>query len=159
MNKGKILQYDPPKVIYEKPANMFVGGFIGAPPMNFIEASIVEEGNKILLDAVIFKYPLSSEIANIVKSKATSERVILGFRPEDISLSIKKNPESVFQADLYVIEPMGSNIIVDLKAGEHLIKAVLSPSAHLPSIGEKVWVSFSYDRIHIFDAKTEQAVL
>ena len=159
MNKGMLLQYDSPHVIYEKPANIFVGGFMGAPPMNFIDANIVEEGNKILLDAAIFKYPLSSEIANLVKSKATSERVILGFRPEDISISIEKSPESIFQADLYVIEPMGSNIIVDLKAGEYLIKAVLSPSARLPSIGEKVWVSFPYDKLHIFDAKTEQAIL
>jgi len=159
MNKGLILQYDPPHVIYEKPANIFVGGFVGTPPMNFVEANIVEENNQVFLDAGFFRYKLDFELANIVKSKSSSDKVVLGFRPEDMSLSTEKRPESIFQADLYVIEPMGSNIIVDLKAGEYLLKAVVSPTTKLPSIGEKVWVYFSEERLHIFDSKTEQKIV
>lgn len=159
MNKGKLLQYDSPHVVYEKPANLFVGGFIGAPPMNFIDATIVEESGQIFLDTGIFKYSLNLELANIIKSKATSEKVILGFRPEDISLSVEKRPESIFQADLYVIEPMGSNIIVDLKAGEYLLKAVLPSTTRLPQVGEKVWIFFPLDKLHIFDAKTECTII
>ncbi|MEM4001447.1 MAG: ABC transporter ATP-binding protein, partial [Saccharolobus sp.] len=159
MNKGKLLQYDSPHVVYEKPANLFVGGFIGAPPMNFIDATIVEESGQIFLDTGIFKYSLNLELANIIKSKATGEKVILGFRPEDISLSVEKRPESIFQADLYVIEPMGSNIIVDLKAGEYLLKAVLPSTTRLPQVGEKVWIFFPLDKLHIFDAKTECTII
>jgi len=159
MNKGLILQYDSPHAIYEKPANIFVGGFVGTPPMNFIEANVVEENNQVFFDAGFFKYQLEYELANIVKSKASSGKVVLGFRPEDMSLSIERTPESVFQADLYVIEPMGSNIIVDLKAGEYLLKAVVSPTAKLPSIKEKVWVYFPLEKLHIFDSKTEQAII
>jgi ABC-type sugar transport system ATPase subunit len=159
MNNGLILQYDSPHVIYEKPANIFVGGFIGTPPMNFIQADIVEENNQVFLDAGFFKYRLEQELADIVKSKASSEKVVLGFRPEDASLSIERKPESVFQADLYVIEPMGSNIIVDLKAAEYLLKAVVPATTWLPPIGEKVWVYFPLERLHIFDSKTEQAII
>ncbi|MCS7134853.1 MAG: ABC transporter ATP-binding protein, partial [Candidatus Aenigmarchaeota archaeon] len=159
MNKGKLMQYDSPHVIYERPANLFVGGFVGAPPMNFIEANIVEEGEQTILETSIFKYSIDSELANIIKSRATSERVILGFRPENLLLSIDRRPESIFQADLYVIEPMGSNIIVDLKAGEYLLKAVLPPTTRLPQIGEKVWAYFPPDKLHIFDAKTEHTII
>jgi len=159
MNNGLILQYDSPHVIYEKPANIFVGGFIGTPPMNFIQADIVEENNQVFLDAGFFKYRIEQGLANIVKSRASSEKVVLGFRPEDASLSIERKPDSVFQADLYVVEPMGSNIIVDLKAGEYLLKAVVPATTWLPPIGEKVWVYFPLERLHIFDSKTEQAII
>jgi multiple sugar transport system ATP-binding protein len=159
MNKGLILQYDSPHVIYEKPANMFVGGFIGTPPMNFIEANIVEENNLVFLDAGFFKYPLEQELANIVKSKASTEKVVLGFRPEDTSISTERKPDSVFQAELYVVEPMGSNVIVDLKVGEYLIKVVTSPTTRLPPVGEKVWVYFPLERLHLFDSKTEQVII
>ncbi|MEN2974579.1 MAG: ABC transporter ATP-binding protein [Candidatus Caldarchaeales archaeon] len=158
MNKGKLLQYAPPHIIYDKPADVFVGGFIGAPPMNFIEASIVEHDEQVFLDAEIFRFSLNPELAKIIKNKATSDKVILGFRPEDISIFMERRPEALFQADLYVIEPMGSNIIVDLKVGERLLKAVLPPTVRLPPLGEKVWIYFPPERFHIFDAKTEQAI-
>lgn len=159
MNKGRILQYDPPHIIYEKPANMFVGGFIGTPPMNFVDADFVEEDTQMILDTGFFKYPLSHEVGSIVKRKVESDKVVLGFRPEDVSLSMEETPESVFQADLYVVEPMGSYIIVDLKIRGYLLKAVISPTEKLPSIGEKVWVSFHPDKLHIFDSKTEQLII
>lgn len=159
MNKGKLLQYDSPHIIYEKPADVFVGGFIGAPPMNFIEANIVEDNRQVFLDAGVFRYPLTFELAEIVKNSTTGEKVILGFRPEDVSIFMERRPEALFQADLYVIEPMGSNIIVDLKVGELLLKAVLPPTARLPQLGEKVWIYFPPDRFHIFDAKTEKAII
>jgi len=159
MNQGKILQYAPPNAVYEKPANLFVAGFLGSPPMNFVEADLVERDSKIFLDAGIFTYQLPDDIGKMVKSKATGNRVVIGFRPEHMILSKDKIPDAIFQADLYVIEPMGSNLIVDLRAGEYLLKAVVPPTVELPPLGEKVWVGFSIDRIHLFDAKTELALL
>ncbi|MCD6421654.1 MAG: hypothetical protein J7L17_04530 [Thaumarchaeota archaeon] len=73
-------------------------------------------------------------------------------------LSIEKQPESVFQADVYVIEPMGSNYIVDLKAGEYLLKAIVPITTKLPGLGGKVWVGFIPEKTHLFDAKTEMAI-
>ncbi|MCS7125726.1 MAG: TOBE domain-containing protein [Aigarchaeota archaeon] len=127
--------------------------------MNFIEANIVEDNRQVFLDAGVFRYPLTFELAEIVKNSTTGEKVILGFRPEDVSIFMERRPEALFQADLYVIEPMGSNIIVDLKVGELLLKAVLPPTARLPQLGEKVWIYFPPDRFHIFDAKTEKAII
>ncbi|MCX8187771.1 MAG: ABC transporter ATP-binding protein [Nitrososphaeria archaeon] len=159
MNHGKILQYAPPNVVYEKPADLFVAGFLGSPPMNFVEADLIERDSKILLDAGIFVYQLPDEVGRTVKGKVTSNKVVLGFRPEHMILSKNKIPETFFQANLYVVEPMGSNLIVDIKAGEYLLKAIVAPTVELPPLGERVWAGFIADRLHLFDAKTELAIL
>ena len=159
MNKGKILQYSEPHDVYEKPANIFVAGFIGSPPMNFIKASILEKDSKIILDAGFFQYELGRDLGEIVKRGASGSEIIIGFRPEHMLLSRERQANSVFQADVYVIEPMGSRIIVDLKAGEYLLKAVAPPTAEIPPPGQKVWVGFSVERLHVFDAKTEKTLI
>jgi len=159
MNKGKILQYSEPHHVYEKPANLFVAGFIGSPPMNFIKASIVEKDSRIILDAGFFQYELERELGEIVKREASGSEVVIGFRPEHMILSKERRADSVFQADVYVIEPMGSNIIVDLKAGEYLLKAVTPPAMEIPPPGQKVWVGFPLEKLHVFDAKTEKTLI
>ncbi|OYT68054.1 MAG: sugar ABC transporter ATP-binding protein [Candidatus Wolframiiraptor sp. EX4484-121] len=159
MNKGKILQYSEPHDVYEKPANLFVAGFIGSPPMNFIKASILEKDSKIILDAGFFQYELRRDLGESVKRGASGSEVMIGFRPEHMLLSRERQANSVFQADVYVIEPMGSRIIVDLKAGEYLLKAVAPPTAEIPPPGQKVWVGFSVERLHVFDAKTEKTLI
>jgi len=159
MNKGKILQYSEPHDVYEKPANIFVAGFIGSPPMNFIKASILEKDSKIILDAGFFQYELRRDLGEIVKKGASGSEVMIGFRPEHMLLSREKQANSVFQADVYVIEPMGSRIIVDLKAGDYLLKAVTPPTAEIPPPGQKVWVGFPAERLHVFDAKTEVTLI
>jgi ABC-type sugar transport system ATPase subunit len=73
-------------------------------------------------------------------------------------LSMDRTPDSVFQADVYVVEPMGSSYIVDLKAGEYLLKAITPAVTRLPPIGGKVWAGFMLEKIHIFDAKTERTI-
>ena len=158
MRQGKILQYDAPTNVYERPANLFVAGFLGSPPMNFVEANLVERDSKIMLDAGFFTYPLDEKLGKIVKDNVASDKVIIGFRPEHMIVSDEKVPNSVFQADLYVVEPMGSSFIVDLRAGEYLIKAIVPPTTKLPPPGEKVWAGFPPDKLHIFDAKTEKAL-
>ena len=158
MSQGKILQYDAPTNVYERPANLFVAGFLGSPPMNFVEANLVERDSKIMLDAGFFTYPLDEKLGKIVKDNVASDKVIIGFRPEHMIVSDEKVPNAVFQADLYVVEPMGSSFIVDLRAGEYLIKAIVPPTTKLPPPGEKVWAGFPPDKLHIFDAKTEKAL-
>ncbi len=158
MDKGKILQYDEPHVVYERPSNIFVAGFLGSPPMNFIEATVVERDSQVILSADIFQYQLPGDLARIIRENLTGDKVVIGFRPEHMILSIEKSPESIFQADVYVVEPMGSSYVVDLKAGEYLLKAISPVTTRLPPIGEKVWVGFPLDKMHIFDAKTEKAI-
>ncbi len=157
MNKGKVLQYDEPSNIYNKPSNTFVATFIGSPPMNMIKASVIKEGALVQLDAGSFRYTLPEDYSEIVAPRLRSSEVYLGVRPEDLRISVERQPTSVFMSEVYVLEHQGANMVVDLRIDSEIIKAVSQP---MPlSIGDRVWVGFETGKIHIFDAKTEELIV
>jgi multiple sugar transport system ATP-binding protein len=158
MSKGKLLQYEPPVSVYNKPATTFVAGFIGSPPMNLIPMTITEMGDRVALDEGDFKYDLPSELTPAVRGKTQSSEVFLGIRPEDLHVSIAKNAESVFLSEVYVLEPLGAQNVVDIKVGGTILKAV-TPSSTRLDIGQQVWVGFSPTAIHVFDSKSGQLLV
>jgi multiple sugar transport system ATP-binding protein len=157
MNLGRIQQYDDPSNIYNRPSNVFVATFIGSPPMNMFKTSVVRDGGQIQLDAGLFRYTLPESYSETVESRLRTSEVYLGVRPEDIRISAEKRPNTVFISEVYVLEHQGANMVVDLKIGSDIIKAISQP---MPlSIGEKVWVGFDPEKIHIFDAGTGDLIL
>src|SRR6266446_8767516 len=80
MNEGLLQQLDTPESLHERPANLFVAGFIGSPSMNFFQAKVAGAPGQVVADAGFFKAPLSGKAAESV-----GKDVILGVRPEDIS--------------------------------------------------------------------------
>ncbi len=157
LNKGKIMQIGGPSELYHKPKNLFVAGFIGSPPMNFIDVTLKELDHKYYLDAGPFKITLPDEIANIILSKTRSSELILGVRPEDIIVS-KEPLKDAFTAEVYVVEPLGSHTIVNIKVGERIIKAeVLGEFIAQP--GEKIYVKFNINKIHVFDKSTDETII
>ena len=152
MSKGKLLQYDSPVSVYNKSATTFVAGFIGSPPMNLIQTTLVEKaGGGIMLDAGEIKYDVPSELATLLKGKTSSNELLLGVRPEDLKVTVQKESFSVFRSEVYVVEPLGPQNVVDLKVGGAILKAVTSPSLKL-EIGQGVWAGF--ESFHIFDSKS-----
>ena len=85
LNEGKIQQIADPGTLYHKPANQFVGGFIGTPPMNFIETHIVSNGSTPTLRFESFEVELNSHLQSAL-TKLSGDAVTLGIRPEDIHL-------------------------------------------------------------------------
>jgi len=158
MNQGKLEQYDTPSAIYARPRSTFVAGFIGSPPMNLMKASLLESDGQMVVDGGFFKYTLRKDLSDIVKQTFSGTEVLLGVRPEDLHIYPTHTPDSVFEADVYVVEPMGPNMVVDLKIGDYLLKSVTPSLLHL-STGQRIWVGFSPDRIHLFDAKGETAII
>jgi multiple sugar transport system ATP-binding protein len=157
MNHGVLLQLSTSASTYHSPSNAFVAGFLGSPPMNFIDCSFVAKDGKAFLDAGTFTLDVS-ELAAVIKEKSTSSEVVLGIRPENISVQENRPRGDAVEVEVYVVEPLGADIILDLKIGENILKAK-TPEGLLPGIGEKVWVSFRRDKLHIFDKKTEKAIV
>jgi len=157
LNKGRIMQIGTPSELYHKPKNLFVAGFIGSPPMNFIDVTLKEIKEGYVLDAGEFQVKLPKELAEIIVKKTKSTELILGIRPEDIIVS-KEPVEDAFVAEIYVVEPLGSHTIVNIKIGDRIIK-----SEHLgefiASPGDKVYVKFKIDKIHVFDKNTEETII
>jgi len=156
MNSGVVQQTGTPAEVYDHPENLFVAGFVGSPSMNFLDCIYKqEEGISILtVGKNDFKLEISDSMGKKIKESATSTELILGVRAEDIFIR-DETPD--VKAEVYVVEPLGSENIIDLRIAENMLKAKTLPTV-LPDIGLQVNVWFNKDRIHIFDKKTEKAI-
>lgn len=154
MNEGALQQTGTPDEIYFHPANIFVAGFIGSPPTNFFDCTLKGD----ILDCVNFTYQLSKELADAAR-KGTSEQCVLGVRPQDTDVFKKTaKKEGNFKAVVEVTEPIGDQTILDLAAGEQVIKAVVTPDFKA-EMGEELQVGFQPEKIHVFDRKTGKTLL
>lgn len=153
MNKGMLQQLGDASDIFSHPANLFVAGFIGSPPMNLIDCSMTEKDGRAYLDAGDFTLTIPSDVKEIVEKKSAGSEFILGVRPEDISLDVKRASGAIMKSEVYITEPLGSETIVDVQVSDKIIKSRTTPDFKAAP-GDTVWLSINSERIHIFDKKT-----
>lgn len=160
MRDGLIQQVDSPLNLYEKPANLFVAGFIGSPAMNFIEATLKQRNNTTVIDADSFSMEVPSDLAGLMKDW-TGKKVIFGIRPEDIedrTFARDVNPAWVLKAMVEVHEPLGSDVILYLSSGSHSIVARVDAHSQA-KMGQSAEVVFNLRRLHLFDPQSHQAIV
>ena len=160
MKDGVVQQVDSPLNLYEKPANLFVAGFIGSPAMNFLEAKLASQNGKMMVDGAVFKAEVPQEY--VPQLSAWGGRpIIFGIRPEDIydrALRPDTKDGAVLRAAVDVHEPLGSDIILYLTAGEHSIVARVD--AHSQArMGQNTEVVLNMKKMHVFNAETHEAIL
>jgi len=153
INRGKLQQLGTPDDIFNNPVNEFVAGFIGDPPINYIDGHLVEEAGKFLIRNDEFSFEIPQKKAAALMEKASGQSIRLGIRPTHFNIHSEKTDEFSIPAEVYIGEPLGEVKIIDLSFGSKRIKVVTSPDLKV-NIGENVWLSFSLDKSHIFDAKT-----
>jgi multiple sugar transport system ATP-binding protein len=153
LNEGKLQQVGHATQIYFKPANVFVAGFIGTPPINFFDCTITKE--PYTFDAGEFKYPVPETL--LEKAKEWPSQLILGLRPQDV-IAHTKSQKGLIKAKLEIDEPLGDRQVLDLKVGEYLVKALVSPDLKA-NLGDEMWLEFPGDKLYVFDRKTGQALL
>ncbi len=150
MNQGMLQQIDPPHEIYTQPENQFVAGFVGSPPINFFDTTLLPDGT---LDAGEFQYPLPEELARKARA-ASSDAIVLGIRPQEVQVfKTESGEDSLIPARLNVVEPLGDLTILDMSIGDTVLKATVSPGVDSGG-AETFWVRFPVDRIYLFDRKT-----
>lgn len=143
MKEGEILQYDTPMEVYENPADTFVGGFIGNPPMNFLRGEMVAEGGGLWFRAKGVRFPLPK-----APSGLKGREVVMGIRAEHITISLGEG-----EAKVMVVEPLGSHNLLTLDLAGEPLKVVLPPEVR-PDIGQRVSISFNPDKGRFFDPHT-----
>ncbi len=163
LNAGKLQQLGLPEEIYVHPANTFVAGFIGSPPMNFLPCRYREEGEKPLLDLGEFHLELPVKMALRLKEKSVPDRLILGIRPKYVLVHRKPVPGAV-EAEAQIIQPLGSEVIATLKVGGKTLTAEafsgwLVDEGFRAKVEGKMWITFKQDRLNLFDALSEEAIL
>jgi multiple sugar transport system ATP-binding protein len=161
LNQGQLQQVAPPLELYNRPANRFVAEFIGSPPMNFIPV-------KFLAPQIItngdFRMTLP-DIWGATLQKYDGKTVILGIRPEHLSLSVPATRNLLVQVDL--VENLGndtflsSQIIVPGFQRQSFSDASLQvriPPDRIVKMGEQIWLSLTPEKLHFFDQDTEIAI-
>ncbi|MFN2397637.1 MAG: ABC transporter ATP-binding protein, partial [Gemmatimonadaceae bacterium] len=148
---GRIQQVGRPIDIYQTPVNRFVAGFIGTPPMNFVEGRHhVEDGVSVFMaEGASVKL-----LPDHVTTSRPSGPMTLGIRPEDLKLDPAGDPSAVASGDALVgrvvlVERLGGSSHVHFDVGPHRLMAVVSNDA-LPTIGESIVVRVRPERVHLF---------
>jgi multiple sugar transport system ATP-binding protein len=100
--------------------------------------------------------PLTEGTRQRLAGHTVTGDLVLGVRPEDIELSRTEKPEFL-RAEVYVVEPLGSENIIDLRLAGHVFKARTAPT-FTAGIGEPMWARIDQNRMHLFDAQTTEAL-
>ncbi|MFS8525071.1 MAG: ATP-binding cassette domain-containing protein, partial [Limnochordales bacterium] len=162
LKDGVIQQVGAPLEIYENPENVFVGGFIGSPAMNFMNGVLKRDGDDYIVDLQAFRLKVPEEkVQKHPKIKEYVDKpVVFGIRPEDIAdaqLLPEEERRQVVTAQVAVTEPMGSEVYVHFEAGEHRFIGRLD-AATAARAGQSHPVVFDLAKMHLFDAATEKAI-
>ncbi len=158
MNAGRVLQIGTPHEVYHYPRTKFVAGFIGSPPMNFIRVVFDFKEGSYVLRGESFTVKLPKELGDVIRARVSEgTEVDLGVRPEHISISMAEE-EGAIPATVYVVEPLGTETIVNVKIDDSLVKIKVSGELSLEP-GTRIWIKFDIDKTHVFDKRTEEAIV
>jgi ABC-type sugar transport system ATPase subunit len=157
MDVGHIRQVGSPQEIYRYPADLFVAGFIGTPPMNFIACQLGREDGQAVLRNAHFSLALQAGPAARIQSLPDGKELILGVRPEHIHVTPRQEVGAL-PAEVYVLEPQSNELVLDLSLGDLLLKASEDKKelGFRPEVGQQVWMAFMQDAVHLFDKETEK---
>jgi len=155
MNEGRLMQVGAPMDVYNRPRNRFVASFIGSPSMNFFEGEL--SNGVFKCDAFTLKPP--AERAAGLPSSA-SRKVILGIRPEDIHDAAFASDVAAamrLAASVDVVEPLGSQTILNLSAAGKNFTATVDPRT-TAATGKNIDLTFDCGKIHFFDSESGEAL-
>jgi multiple sugar transport system ATP-binding protein len=163
LKDGIVQQIGAPLEIYDRPANQFVASFIGSPPMNFVNCSIVEhEGHLFLTGGGLHvKLPAKSRAVLSQANSSENSHVVLGIRPEDISerrLYDGAVDDNVIKARVAFLEPLGSEVLATCSLAEGEIMVRLNPRTGARA-DEMIELVFDMERARLFDPATGEALL
>jgi len=170
LRDGKKQQIGKPKEVYMDPANEFVGGFIGSPSMNFVDVVVEQTDSGMLLAGTDdeFRFRLGTDVVDTFGVLQNEGGYVLGIRPEDIFPAEETDPGAV-SAIVEVVEPIGSDNYVYLDLSGELDRTLgrkedepdfiaRTDAAFEPEVGERVYITFEDDDIHLFDPATGESL-
>ncbi|MEO6301281.1 MAG: sn-glycerol-3-phosphate ABC transporter ATP-binding protein UgpC [Paracoccaceae bacterium] len=161
MHKGEVQQFDEPEVVYNRPANIFVAGFMGSPSMNFIPVEVTSVDGKPAVSIVLAEGKTATLVLARASSPAIGSKVILGIRPEHFSryapeMKDRSGTGSLI-AEVEVVEPTGAETMAVLRIGGKEVVGRFDPN-DVPKQGENMVVAIDMTRACLFDPTTEKLI-
>jgi len=150
MKDGVLQAYSPPDELYDQPRTLFVAGFVGSPPMNFVDVEVVRENGDYHARREGFDVAVPAERGEKAASRGN---VTLGIRPEDITIA-----DTGVSGEIYVVEPLGRDDLVNVRIGDANVHVLADPTLGL-RMGQAVTLDFNTHKVQFFDPQTEQSLL
>ncbi len=155
MHIGKIQQEGKPEELFKKPANKFVAGFLGSPPMNFMDAELVEEDGQLFARGDAFKIMLPESRKTLLNS--TDRSITLGIRPSDLNYDSKAHDDKAFDLNVIVSEYIGAQSVLLCTCGNINVTVELKSETPI-ALGETLRFAVRPEGLHLFDRTTEKAL-
>jgi multiple sugar transport system ATP-binding protein len=148
MKDGAVQQVDRPNTVYDLPANHFVGGFIGNPPMNFMTAQVQKEDGKAVAKIGDFKIT-PHQVMEPLLQPYDGQSVVLGIRAENMD-TLNQAADDALPVNVLVAEPLGSQNLLTVRIGEDTVKVATHPTFRVEP-GQTVWLRFPSDKVRWVD--------
>ncbi|MGI6247494.1 MAG: ABC transporter ATP-binding protein [Pseudochelatococcus sp.] len=162
MKDGRIQQVDTPQALYDRPVNIFVAGFIGAPQMNFLPVTLVRRDGRFAAVFAGRELPLPETIPGEKLAGWEGRELILGLRPENLHdvapADIDPANTVPLPAVVDLAEPMGAEIHLNVTAGGKAMIARVSPRCKTRD-GESLTLVADLAHAHLFDPESEASIL
>jgi multiple sugar transport system ATP-binding protein len=160
LNDGNLQQVGSPKDVYYRPVNLFVADFIGSPSMNFFDVTLEDEGEggRLVHEKGGFTYEVSPGFMEELRAETEATEFVLGIRPEDLRFAGAAEDGKTITGTVEVVEVVGSDNFIYLDVGDEELR-LRTTSEREPEIGSTVDVTFDETGIHLFDRRTEEAVI
>jgi multiple sugar transport system ATP-binding protein len=153
MNAGRIEQVGEPLAVYDRPANRFVAGFLGTPPINFLRGVLTERGGEMVFDLDGQALPIPRPLAETARGAAGRDAT-LGIRPEGFSIAPSgADAPGALSARVEVTEPLGDEVILNLTLGDQACAAKV-PSHQRCGTGDVVRLRVAPEKVYLFEAES-----
>jgi multiple sugar transport system ATP-binding protein len=159
LRDGQLQQIAPPQDIYDRPANMFVAGYVGSPAMNFFRSELRRSGDQLQVDTGAFALPVPPSFAPSLR-QYNKPSVILGLRPDDLYDAAFMPAQQEFspaRMQVDVVEYLGRDVVVHMFAGQHFPVARVD-SCTSARVGDNIDILVDGARMYLFDPDSQQTV-
>ncbi|MFO1059019.1 MAG: ABC transporter ATP-binding protein [Dongiaceae bacterium] len=151
MHQGVLQQLGTPEQIYNQPVNEWVAGFVGDPPMNFLDCTLESRDGRTAACRSFMRVPLTPQHARLIAEAGAPAKLRLGVRPDDLAIALGAGGgEDGLRGEIFVVEPVGGDTLVDVKLAEGERVLVRSRAAFRAEPGTPCTVTANAERLHLF---------
>lgn len=154
MHEGVLQQLGTPGEIYNHPANEFVAGFVGEPPMNFLDCRVERTNEGVSVVHPGFRLALTDAQRRTLESSDANGEVRLGIRPDNLAIEPGESGALDIAATIFVTEPLGGDMVVEANLTEEDRVMVKTKIGEIGGLGDPCRIGFDIDRLHVFNKDT-----
>lgn len=157
MDVGSIVQIGTPQEVFHHPISTYVAGFVGEPPMNFLDCQAEQREGSYHLSFAGHPIPMPAHSAALNQAQSVPRDVVVGIRPFYLDVAMQRSDQHTIPADVFVVEPMGDSTVLSVNADSQRLQAVVNEATSIQS-GDRLWLGLEPEHILLFDKQTGKRI-